>query len=171
MLSKTLTCKLHLSERESIDHLCINPILWIGLILKWSIDSKSLITVNKRWHQCHSWLAGQYMYICLILAAMLSAFIFQFFQLPEHFFAYLVLVKKFGRFKFLCYYMNNFLRNFLHFWKVIAKLASFLQSQSGHFKFLCYYMNNFLFWKVIAKLASFFNLILVHLMLLPWCKF
>ena len=24
---------------ESIDHLCINPILWIGLIYKWSIDS------------------------------------------------------------------------------------------------------------------------------------
>ena len=32
LLSKTLTCTLHLSIRESIDHLslCINPILWIG---------------------------------------------------------------------------------------------------------------------------------------------
>ena len=34
LLSKTLTCSLHLSIRESIDHLCINPILWIGLIHK-----------------------------------------------------------------------------------------------------------------------------------------
>ena len=34
LLSKTLTCTLHLSKRESIDHLCINPILWIGLIHK-----------------------------------------------------------------------------------------------------------------------------------------
>ena len=32
MLSKILTCTLHLSKRESIDNLCINPILWIGLI-------------------------------------------------------------------------------------------------------------------------------------------
>ena len=31
-LSKTLTCTLHLSMHESIDHLCINPILWIGLM-------------------------------------------------------------------------------------------------------------------------------------------
>ena len=30
LLSKTLTCILHLSKRESIDHLCINPILMIG---------------------------------------------------------------------------------------------------------------------------------------------
>ena len=29
LLSKTLTCTLHLSIRESIDHLCINPSLCI----------------------------------------------------------------------------------------------------------------------------------------------
>ena len=34
LLSKTLTCTLHLSMQGSIDHLCINPILWIGLIHK-----------------------------------------------------------------------------------------------------------------------------------------
>ena len=34
LLSKTLTCTLHLSMHESIDHLYINNILWIGLILK-----------------------------------------------------------------------------------------------------------------------------------------
>ena len=34
LLSKTLLCTLHLSICESIDHLCINPILWIGLIPK-----------------------------------------------------------------------------------------------------------------------------------------
>ena len=34
LFSKTLTCKLHLSLRESRDHLCINPILRIGLIHK-----------------------------------------------------------------------------------------------------------------------------------------
>ena len=34
LLSKTLTCTLHLSQNESIDHLCINPILRIGLIHK-----------------------------------------------------------------------------------------------------------------------------------------
>ena len=33
-LSKTLTCTLHFSEPKSIDHLCINPILRIGLIHK-----------------------------------------------------------------------------------------------------------------------------------------
>ena len=33
-LCKTLTFSLHLSCRESIDNLCINPILWIGLIHK-----------------------------------------------------------------------------------------------------------------------------------------
>ena len=33
-LSKILTCTLHLSLCESIYHLCINPILWIGLIHK-----------------------------------------------------------------------------------------------------------------------------------------
>ena len=30
LLSKILTCTLHLSYLESIDHLCNNPILWIG---------------------------------------------------------------------------------------------------------------------------------------------
>ena len=45
LLSKILTYTLHLSLCESIDHLCINPILWIGLIHKRSIDSKSLITL------------------------------------------------------------------------------------------------------------------------------
>ena len=34
LLSKTLTCTLHLSIRKSIDHLSINPILWIGLVHK-----------------------------------------------------------------------------------------------------------------------------------------
>ena len=46
LLSKPLACKRHLSWRESIDHLCINPILRIGLIHKWSIDHKSLITLS-----------------------------------------------------------------------------------------------------------------------------
>ena len=32
--SKTLTCTLHLNYCESIDHSCINPILWIGSIHK-----------------------------------------------------------------------------------------------------------------------------------------
>ena len=45
LLSKTLSCTLHLTERESKDRLCINPILRIGLINKWFIDSKSLITL------------------------------------------------------------------------------------------------------------------------------
>ena len=31
---------LHVSSRESIDHLCTNPILRTGLIHKWSIDYK-----------------------------------------------------------------------------------------------------------------------------------
>ena len=34
LLGKKLTCTLHLTYCESIDHLCINPILWIGLIHK-----------------------------------------------------------------------------------------------------------------------------------------
>ena len=34
VLSKTLTCALHLSNRKLIDHFCINPILRIGLIHK-----------------------------------------------------------------------------------------------------------------------------------------
>ena len=45
LLCKTLFCTLHLSLRESIDHLSINPILQIGLIHKLSIDSKSLVTL------------------------------------------------------------------------------------------------------------------------------
>ena len=64
LFSKTLTCALLLSLRESRDNLCINPILWIGLIHKWSIDSKVPNNfVNKR--HCHSWLAGQYMFFTL----------------------------------------------------------------------------------------------------------
>ena len=34
LLSKILTCTIHLNYLESIDHLCINPILWIGLTHK-----------------------------------------------------------------------------------------------------------------------------------------
>ena len=34
LLNQTLTCTHHLGQIESIDHLCINPILWIGLIHK-----------------------------------------------------------------------------------------------------------------------------------------
>ena len=34
VLSKALSCTLHLSKPESIDHVCINPILWIGLLHK-----------------------------------------------------------------------------------------------------------------------------------------
>ena len=34
LLSKILTCTLHLSLRESIDHLCMYPILKIGLLHK-----------------------------------------------------------------------------------------------------------------------------------------
>ena len=34
LLSKTLTCRLHLSLRESIDHLCMYPILKIRLLHK-----------------------------------------------------------------------------------------------------------------------------------------
>ena len=45
LLSKTLICTLHLSLCESIGHLCINPILQIGLIHKWSINSKFVITL------------------------------------------------------------------------------------------------------------------------------
>ena len=32
LLSKTLTCTLHLSQCESIDHLCVNPSMRVGLI-------------------------------------------------------------------------------------------------------------------------------------------
>ena len=32
LLSKTLNCTHHLGSRDSKDLLCINPILWIGLI-------------------------------------------------------------------------------------------------------------------------------------------
>ena len=34
LLSETITCTLHFCLRESIDHLCINPILRIGLMHK-----------------------------------------------------------------------------------------------------------------------------------------
>ena len=46
-LSKTFTCTLDLNKRESIDHLCINPILCIGLIHKLFIDYKSLISCKQ----------------------------------------------------------------------------------------------------------------------------
>ena len=56
----------------SIDHLCINPILRIGLIHKRSIDSLLvqvkctrfvfyLAILNKVLRHCHSWLARQYL--------------------------------------------------------------------------------------------------------------
>ena len=45
LFSKKLTCTLHLSKRESIDHFGINPILRIGLMQKCYIDHKALITV------------------------------------------------------------------------------------------------------------------------------
>ena len=45
LLSKTFICTFILSLRESRDHLCINPIRRTGLIHKWSIDSRSLITL------------------------------------------------------------------------------------------------------------------------------
>ena len=45
LLSQILTCKLYLRQHESVDHLCINPILWIGLIHKRFIDHKSLIAL------------------------------------------------------------------------------------------------------------------------------
>ena len=50
LLSKTLTCTHPLSQRELMDHLCINPILWMGLIHKWSIDYKSLKTLSTKHH-------------------------------------------------------------------------------------------------------------------------
>ena len=45
LLSKTFTCTLQFSLRESIDHLCINPIHWIVLLHKLSIDSNSLVSL------------------------------------------------------------------------------------------------------------------------------
>ena len=50
LLSKTLTCTLHLSYCESLDHLCINPILWIGSIHEWHINPKTLISLQTK-HQ------------------------------------------------------------------------------------------------------------------------
>ena len=60
----------------SIDDLCINPIHRIGLIHKSSIDSRKLkwtVQVNvllnncKQKHRhCHSWLAGQYIQYVLL---------------------------------------------------------------------------------------------------------
>ena len=48
LLSKSPACKLHLSQSESIAHLSINPIHRIGLIHKWSIDYKPLITLETK---------------------------------------------------------------------------------------------------------------------------
>ena len=42
LLSKTLTCTRHLSQCETMDQPCINPILWTRSIHKWS----SLITLQ-----------------------------------------------------------------------------------------------------------------------------
>ena len=58
LLSKTLTCTLYLSLRESIDHLCNNPILRIGVKHKCSIDSKSLVTLQTNMMSL-SFLAGR----------------------------------------------------------------------------------------------------------------
>ena len=38
--SDAMFCLQSYQDLESIDHLCINPILWIGLIHNWSIDSR-----------------------------------------------------------------------------------------------------------------------------------
>ena len=48
LLSITLSCTLHLSLRELIYHLCINPILRIGLIHTGYIAYKSLITFKTK---------------------------------------------------------------------------------------------------------------------------
>ena len=45
----------NIRDLEAIDHLCINPILWIGLVHKWSIDSHELkwsVQVNVLLHNC-----------------------------------------------------------------------------------------------------------------------
>ena len=47
LLSKTLTCALHLKFCESRDQLCINPILRIWLIYKWFIGCQSPITLKQ----------------------------------------------------------------------------------------------------------------------------
>ena len=64
----------------SIDHLCINPILWIGLIHKWSIDWHQLkwsvrilvllSNCKQRKSHCHSWLSRQYLQTHLILSSL-----------------------------------------------------------------------------------------------------
>ena len=69
LLNKTLTCALHLSQHDSIDHLCINHILRIGLIHKWYIDYKTPLRLNKTWHHCHSLLVGQY---CVVAQTCLN---------------------------------------------------------------------------------------------------
>ena len=48
LLSQTPTYAHNLSLCESIDHLCIHPILRIGLIHKWPINTKSLITLQTK---------------------------------------------------------------------------------------------------------------------------
>ena len=56
LLSKTLTCKLHLSILKLIAHSCINPILWIGLIHKWSINSTDVSKMDE--NRCKQTLAS-----------------------------------------------------------------------------------------------------------------
>ena len=73
ILSKILTYEHHFSLYESIYHLCINPILRIGLIHKWSIDCKSLITKYKQ--NITSLLAGRAVIFYLICV---KVFIFNF---------------------------------------------------------------------------------------------
>ena len=62
MLCLQLLSKTQL-ELARIDRsiVCINPIRRIGLIYRWPMNYKSLITfLNKTWRHCHFWLAGQY---------------------------------------------------------------------------------------------------------------
>ena len=44
LLRKTLMCTLQLSQGKSIDHFCINPIIWIGLIHKSSLQCYSVLS-------------------------------------------------------------------------------------------------------------------------------
>ena len=64
-------------DLESIDHLCINPILRIGLIHKWSIDSHLLklsVQVNVLLYNCKqnttslSLLVGTTVSLCFSLS-------------------------------------------------------------------------------------------------------
>ena len=61
-------------DLQSIDDVCINPIRRIGLIHKWSADSRvsssgvynlmfNLTVINKILGHCHSWRVGQYYWV------------------------------------------------------------------------------------------------------------